>query len=113
MERTFMAKLTNSDRKRYEEIRKLTTGQSEDCTTGCLLNHECIKNYFKLIALYLCKQKELDADPKAIEQIEFAEKLKNTDGENVDGTQSMFVLAISEKIKETRLKFSQRSVRVL
>ena len=28
----------DSDIKRYEEIRKLTTGQDEDYTTGCLLD---------------------------------------------------------------------------
>ena len=30
----------NSDMKRYEEIRKLTTGQDEDYTTGCLLDYK-------------------------------------------------------------------------
>ena len=28
----------DSDIKRYKEIRKLTTGQGEDCTIGCLLH---------------------------------------------------------------------------
>ena len=28
----------DSDLKRYEEMRKLTTGQGKDYTTGCLLN---------------------------------------------------------------------------
>ena len=40
----------------------------------------------------LSRQKELDADSKSIHQIEFVRKLKNNDGENADGTQSMFVL---------------------
>ena len=44
---------------------------------------------------------------------EFVGQLKNTDGENADGTQFMFLLFILEKIKETRLKFSQASVAVL
>ena len=60
----------------------------------------------------MSQQKELDADPKAIQQIELAGKLKNTDGVNADGEQSMFVLMILEKIKEARLKFSQGSVAV-
>ena len=46
----------------------------------------------------LVRQKELDANSKAIQQTEFVEQLKNTDGENGDGTQSMFVLEILEKI---------------
>ena len=36
-----------------------------------------IKNIYRLIAVDLSRQKELDADPKAIEQIEFVGKLKN------------------------------------
>ena len=57
----------------------------------------------------MSQQKELDADPKAIQQIELARQLKNTDGVNADGEQSMFVLTILE---EARLKFSQGSVTV-
>ena len=33
--------------------------------------------------------------------------------ENADGTQNMFVLKILEKLKETRLTFSEGSVAVL
>ena len=61
----------------------------------------------------MSREKELDADPKTIQQIEFVGQLNNTDGENADGTQSMFVLTILEKIKETRLKFSQGSITIL
>ena len=61
----------DSDIKRYEEVRKLTTLQGEDYTTGCLLDYEYIKNHYRLIAVDLSRQKELDADPKAIQQIEF------------------------------------------
>ena len=58
-------------------------------------------------------EKELfDADPKAFQQIEFFGQLKNVDGVNADGTQSMFVLTLLEEIKETRLTFSQGSVSV-
>ena len=61
----------------------------------------------------MSRQKELDADPKAIQQIEFVAQIKNVDGINADGMESMFVLTVLEKMKETRLKFSQRSVTVL
>ena len=44
--------------------------------------------------------------------LEFVMQLKNDDGENADGTQSMFVLTILEIIKQTRLRFSQGSVTV-
>ena len=58
----------DSDIKRYEEIRELTTGQGKDYTIGRLLDYNYIKNYYKLIAIYLGRQKELDADPKTIQQ---------------------------------------------
>ena len=103
----------DSDIKRYEEIRKLATGQGKGYTTGCLLDYDYIKNHYRLIAIDLSRQKELDADPKAIQEIEFVGQLKNEDGINTDGTQSIFILTILEKIKETRLKFSQGSVTVL
>ena len=57
----------------------------------------------------MSKQKELDA----IQEIEFVGQLKNVDCINADGTQNMFILTILEKMKETRLTFSQRSVTVL
>ena len=66
----FYDQLIDSDIKRYEEIRKVVTGQVEDYTTGCLLEYEYIKNHYKLIAVDLSRKKnKLDADPKAIQQI--------------------------------------------
>ena len=66
----------DSDIKQYEEIRKLTVGQGEYYTTGCLLGYDYIKNYCRLIAVDLSRQKELDNDPKAIKQIEFVRQVK-------------------------------------
>ena len=60
--------------------------KDEDYTTECLLEYEYIKNYYRLIALDLSRQKELDTDPKAIQQIEFVGQLKNENGINADGT---------------------------
>ena len=80
----------DSDIKWYEKIRKLTTGQSEDYTTGCLLDYDYIKNHYRLIKVDLSRQNELDADLKAIQKTEFPEQLKNVDGINAAGTQSMF-----------------------
>ena len=45
--------------KQYEEIRKLTTVQGEDYTTGCVLQYEYIKNHYRLIAVDLSRKKEL------------------------------------------------------
>ena len=74
--KNFYDQLIDSYRKRYKEIRKLTTRQSEDYNTRCLLDYEYIKNNYTLIAVDLSRQKELDADPKAIHQIEFDGYLK-------------------------------------
>ena len=64
------------------------------------------------MAVDLSIQKEIYADPKAIQQIEFVGQLiKPNNNNNV--VESMFVLTILEKIKETRFKFSQGSVTVL
>ena len=57
-----------------------------------------------MIAIDLSQQKLLDADPKAIQQIEFVAHLQNINNLNADDVQ---------KIKQTRLKFSQRSVTLL
>ena len=52
---------------KYRELKKVMIGKGEDYTTGSLLDF----NYFdkhKLVAVDLSKQKELDADPRAIQQ---------------------------------------------
>ena len=48
--------------------------------------------------------KKIDADPKAIQQIQFVGKLKNVDGINADGTQNMFILTILEN-QRNEIKF--------
>ena len=97
-EKIFYNQPTDSDIKRSEEIRKLTTGQGEDYNTGCLLDYDYIKNHYRLIAVDLSRQKELDADPKAIQQIEFVGQLKKLNDDN-NNVESMFILTILEKIE--------------
>ena len=70
-----------------------------------------IKNHYRLIVINLSRQKELDADSKAIQQIEFVGQLKKLNADN-NNDESMSVLTILEKIKETRSKLSQGSVTV-
>ena len=62
--------------RKYDKIRKIATGQEDDYVTGCLLDHQYFKDHYQLIAVDLSKQKELDADPRAIQQIEFYGMLK-------------------------------------
>ena len=56
----------NNMTKTYENIRKITTGQGDDYTTGCLLDYSYFNENYKLIAIDLSKQQALDADPWAI-----------------------------------------------
>ena len=89
--------------KKYDEIRKIATGKRNDCTTGCLLDYQYFKNYYQVIAVDLSKQKELHADPRAIQQIEFYGILK---------TNSQ-VCTVLEKSKETVLEFYKGTAKVL
>ena len=47
--KSFYDQPISSDVKRCKEIRKLTKRQGEDYTTGCLLNFDSNKNYYRLI----------------------------------------------------------------
>ena len=59
----------------YENIRKIATGQRDDYTTGYLLDYLYFKDSYKMIAIDLSKQQALDADPRAIQQINLTENL--------------------------------------
>ena len=65
----FFDQQVKNDKVKYENIRKIATGQGDDYTTGCLSDYIYFKNYYKMIAVDLRKQQVLDADPKAIQQI--------------------------------------------
>ena len=41
--------------KTYENIRKITTGQGDDYTTGFLLDYPYFKNHYKITAIDLSK----------------------------------------------------------
>ena len=59
----------------YDNVRKIATGQVDDYITVCLLNHNYFNNHYKMIAIDLRKQQALDADPKAMQQINFTANL--------------------------------------
>ena len=75
-ERNFYDQPINDLIKQYDKIRKITTGQVDDYTTGFSLDYQYFKDHYNLIAIDLSKQKELDADSKVIQQIEFYGMLK-------------------------------------
>ena len=56
-------------------MRKVSIGQGDDYTTGCLLDFAYFEKNYRLIAADLSTQKALDADPRAIQQIIFTEKI--------------------------------------
>ena len=89
--------------KKYDEVRKFKMRKGDDYTTGCLLDYQYFKDHYQLIAVDLSKQKELDPDPRAIQQIEFYEMLK---------TNSQ-VCTVLEKSKETILEFYKGTTKVL
>ena len=71
-----MIKLINDSIEQYDELKKTATGQGDDYTTGCLLNFQYFKDDYNLTAFDLSKQKELDADSTAMQQIKFYGVLK-------------------------------------
>ena len=91
-----------SDIEKYRELKKVMIGKGEDYTTGSLLDYNYFKEHYKLVAVDLFKQKELDADPRAIQQIEFKYML---------GTNST-IYWVLEKSKETILEFYKGNVKV-
>ena len=103
--KNFFDQPINNDLKTYENIRGNATGLGDYYTTGCLLDYYYFKENYKVIAVYLSKQQVLDADPRAIKQINSMANLfraRNT---------TMFF--IIEEAKETVLDFSQGTVEFL
>ena len=89
----------------YENIRKIATDQGDDYTTGCFLDYPYSKDSYKMVAVDLSKQPALDADPRAIQQINFTANL-----DRAGNTRIYFIL---EEAKETILNFAQGTVKVL
>ena len=84
-----------NDAKTYENIRKITTGQGDYYTTVDRLKL-FKKKYYKMIPIDLSKQKALNSDPKAIQQINF--------GGNLSDNNNIIMLMIQEA-KEKKLDF--------
>ena len=75
--------------KRYENIRKIATGQEDDYTTGCLLDYTYFKENHKMIA-----------DPRAIQQINFIA--------NLDRAGNKTIFLIIEEAKKNCLRLFTR-----
>ena len=91
----------------YDNIQKIVTGQRDDFTTGCLLDYNYFNKYYKVIVADLDKQQILDADPKAIHQINLTGNLAR------EGNSNIILSFIIVEAKESNLDYSQGTVRVL
>ena len=83
MEKTFFYQPIKNNKVTYENIRKIATGQGDDYTIGCLLDYSYFADAYKLIAVDLSKQRALDADPRAIQQINFTANLDRAENTRV------------------------------
>ena len=100
--RNFYDNPIESDTEKYRELKKVLIGKGEGYTTGFLLDFNYFDRHYKLVAVDLSKQKELDEDPRAIQQTEFKYML---------GTNST-IYWVLEKSKETILEFYKGTVKV-
>ena len=105
--RNFYDQAINDSIKQYDKIRKISAGQGDDYTTGCLLDFAYFEKNYRLIAADLSKQKALDADSRAIQQIIFAGKIKAAENTRV------IIYYILGQSKETILEFSKGTSKVL
>ena len=87
---------------KYRELKKVIIGKGEDYTTGSLLDYNYIKKHYKLVAVDLSKQKELDTDPRAFQQIGFKYIIETSSN----------IYWVLEKSKETILEFYKGTVKV-
>ena len=86
----------------YEKI--MSISKNNDYTTGNLLDYEYFSKHYKLIAIDLSKQIELE-NPDLKQQINFIGRLTRNEGA------TMFF--INEKSEETTFKFSQNAATVV
>ena len=85
----------NSMSETYENIRRIATRKGDDSTMGYLLDYPYFKENYKMIAIGLRRQNELDADPRAIQQNNFTANLDTA------GNTTMFFIT-----EETKQVFS-------
>ena len=83
----------------------LITGLGNDYMNGCLLDYNYFNNYYKMIPIDLSKQQALDADPKAMQRINFTA--------NLHRAVNITIFLIIEEAKETISDFLQGTAKVL
>ena len=53
--KNFFDQPVKNDIRTYDNIRKITSGQGDDCATGCLLDYNYFKKHYEMIAIDLTK----------------------------------------------------------
>ena len=102
MEKTILINQWKTIQESMITFKKIATGQRDDYSTGCLRDYPYFKKYD---SDRLSKKQVQDADPKAIQKINF--------NGNLDRPRKNTMFFIIEEAKETILAFSQGTVRVL
>ena len=100
--RNFYDNPIESDIEKYRELKKVMIGKGGDYTRGSLLDYDYFSKHYKLVAVDLSKQKELEADSREIQQIEFKYMLET----------NLTIYWVLEKSKETILEFYKGTVKV-
>ena len=105
--RNFYDQPINDLIKQYDEVRKVSAGLGNDYITGSLLDCAYFKDNCRLIAVDLSKQKDLDADPKAVQQLVFRGVAGRDDNAKIR------LYTIPEQSKKTVLEFYKGTAKVL
>ena len=105
--RNFYDQPSNYSIKKYDEIRKISTGQYDDYTIGCLFDFSYFEKNCRIIAVDLSKQKALDADSRAIQQIIFNGKIKAT----ANNTRVIILFILEKSIRNNIRIFKRHNKR--
>ena len=107
--RNFYDQPINDSIKQNDKVKKVSAGQGDDYTAGCLLEFAYFEtNDDRLIAADLSKQKSSEADSRAIQIIIFTGKIKAT----VANTR-VIIYYILEQSNETNLQFFKGTTKLL
>ena len=100
--RNFYDQSINDLIKQYDEVRKISTGQGDDYTTGCLLDFAYFEKKLQINCCWFKQTKNFRCYSRAIQQITFNGKTDNT----------IRVYYILKQSKEKILEFSKGTTEV-
>ena len=106
--KNFYDQWINNSIKQYDEVRKVSTGQGDDYTTGCLLYFAYFEKKIQINCCWFKQKKTLDADSRVMQQIIFTGKIKATETNT-----RVTIYYILEQSKETILEFAKGTTKVL